>query len=75
MLAGLYELLQLRTAGLNAHGWALLLLGLASGSAAAYFALWGLLRYLRDHSSLVFAWYRVILGVILLAGAATGWLH
>ncbi len=75
VLAGLYELLQLRKAGLGAHGWELLLLGLASGSAAAYFALWGLLRYLRDHTSWVFAWYRVLLGIVLLVGAARGWFH
>jgi undecaprenyl-diphosphatase len=75
VLAGLYELLQLRKAGLNAHGWELLLLGLASGSAAAYFALWGLVRYLRDHTAWVFAWYRVFLGIVLLLGAARGWLH
>jgi undecaprenyl-diphosphatase len=75
VLAGLYELLQLRKAGLNAQGWELLLLGLASGSAAAYFALWGLVRYLRDHSAWVFAWYRVFLGIVLLLGAARGWLH
>jgi len=75
VLAGLYELLQLRKAGLGAHGWELLLLGLASGSAAAYFALWGLVRYLRDHTAWVFAWYRVILGIVLLFGAARGWLH
>lgn len=75
VLAGLYELFHLRKAGLNAHGWELLLLGLASGSAAAYVALWGLVRYLRDHTSWVFAWYRVILGIVLLVGAARGWLH
>jgi undecaprenyl-diphosphatase len=75
VLAGLYELLQLRKAGLGAHGWELLLLGLASGSAAAYAALWGLVRYLRGHTSWVFAWYRVLLGVALLAGAAAGWLR
>jgi undecaprenyl-diphosphatase len=73
VLAGLYELWQLRKAGLHAHGWALLLLGLASGSAAAYLALWALVRYLRNHTSWIFAWYRVILGIFLLLGAARGW--
>jgi undecaprenyl-diphosphatase len=75
VLAGLYELLQLRKAGLGAHGWELLLLGLASGSVAAYAALWALVRYLRDHTSWVFAWYRVLLGILLLVGAARGWFH
>ncbi len=75
VLAGLYELFHLRKTGLDAHGWELLLLGLASGSAAAYVALWGLVRYLREHTSWVFAWYRVLLGIVLLVGAARGWLH
>ncbi|HLW48061.1 MAG TPA: undecaprenyl-diphosphate phosphatase [bacterium] len=73
VLAGLFELWQLRKAGLHAHGWELLLLGLVSGSAAAYAALWALVRYLRNHTSWVFAWYRVLLGVLLLVGAARGW--
>jgi len=73
VLAGLVELLSLRKAGLHTEGWSLLVLGLASGSASAYLALWGLVRYLRDHTSWVFAWYRIALGVILLGGAAAGW--
>ncbi|HEV2359213.1 MAG TPA: undecaprenyl-diphosphate phosphatase [bacterium] len=75
VLAGLYELAHLRKAGLTGHGWGLLALGLASGSAASYAALWALVRYLRDHTSWVFAWYRVLLGIALLAGAAAGLLH
>ncbi len=75
VLAGAYELLSLRKAGLHGHGWLLLALGLASGSAASYLALWGLLRYLREHTSWVFVWYRIALGVILLIGAAAGRFH
>ena len=71
-LAGLVELLSLRKAGLHAHGWALLALGLASGSAASYLALWGLVRYLKEHTSWVFVWYRIVLGIVLLWGAARG---
>jgi len=72
VLAGLVELLSLRKAGLHAHGWALLALGLAAGSASAYLALWGLLRYLKEHTSWVFVWYRIALGILLLWGAAAG---
>ncbi len=75
VLAGLVELLSLRKAGLHADGWFLLGLGLASGSASAYAALWGLVRYLEGHSSWVFVWYRVALGVVLLLGAAAGRFH
>jgi undecaprenyl-diphosphatase len=72
VLAGLVELLSLRKAGLHAGGWGLLVLGLAAGSAAAYLALWGLLRYLKDHTSWIFVWYRIALGILLLWGSAAG---
>jgi undecaprenyl-diphosphatase len=72
ILAGVVELWTLRKAGLHADGWLLLGIGLASGTVSSYAALWGLVRYLRTHTSWVFAWYRVALGVILLLGAARG---
>jgi undecaprenyl-diphosphatase len=72
VLAGLVELLSLRKAGLHAGGWGLLVLGLAAGSASAYLALWGLLRYLKDHTSWIFVWYRIALGILLLWGSAAG---
>jgi len=72
LLAGLVELVSLRHAGLHAHGWLLLALGLASGSVSAYLALWGLVRYLTDHTSWIFVWYRIALGILLLWGAAAG---
>jgi undecaprenyl-diphosphatase len=75
VLAGLVELLSLRKAGLHAEGWALLALGLAAGSASAYLALWGLLHYLQKHTSWIFVWYRIGLGVFLLWGAARGLFH
>ncbi len=75
VLAGAVELLSLRKAGLHAGGWGLLALGLAAGSASSYLALWGLLRYLKDHTSWVFVWYRIALGVLLVWGAAQGRLH
>ncbi len=75
VLAGAFELLSLRKAGLHGYGWLLLALGLASGSAASYLALWGLLRYLKEHTSWVFVWYRIALGMILLIGAAAGRFH
>ena len=75
VLAGAVELLSLRKAGLHAGGWGLLILGLASGSASAYLALWALVRYLKEHSSWIFVWYRIALGVLLIWGAARGMFH
>ncbi len=75
VLAGVVELVSLRKAGLHAGGWGLLALGLAAGSASSYLALWGLPRYLKEHTSWVFVWYRIALGVLLLWGATRGRLH
>jgi undecaprenyl-diphosphatase len=73
-LAGLKELAELRHAGLDAHGWAVLGLGLVVASLSAFAAIWGLLHVLERYSAWPFAVYRALIGVVLLAGIATGWL-
>src|SRR5215469_9473912 len=73
-LAGLKELAELRHAGLDANGWAVLGVGLLIASLSAFVAIWGLLRILEQYSAWPFAVYRVLIGVVLLAGVATGWL-
>lgn len=73
-LAGLKELAELRHAGLDAHGWAVLGVGLLIASFSAFVAIWGLLRILERYSAWPFAVYRVLIGVVLFAGVATGWL-
>ena len=73
-LAGIKELEELRHAGLDAHGWAVLGVGLLIASLSAFVAIWGLLRILERYSAWPFAVYRVLIGVVLLAGVATGWL-
>jgi undecaprenyl-diphosphatase len=73
-LAGLKELAELRHAGLDAHGWAVLGVGLLIASLSAFVAIWSLLRVLERYSAWPFAVYRVLIGVVLLAGVATGWL-
>lgn len=72
VLAGVVELSSLRKAGLGAGGWAMLALGLAAGSASAYLALWALVRYLKEHTSWIFVWYRIALGALLIWGTAAG---
>ena len=73
-LAGFKELHELRHAGLDAHGWAVLVVGLIVASLSAFVAIWGLLRILERFSAWPFAVYRALLGAVLLAGVATGWL-
>lgn len=75
VLAGMTELWTLHKAGLTAHGWELLAIGVLSGSVASYVAIWGLVRYLERHTSWVFAWYRVALGIAILVGAGLGLLR
>src|SRR5215467_10917381 len=73
-LAGLKELAELRHAGLDTHGWAVLAVGLVVASLSAFVAIWGLLRILERFSAWPFAIYRAFIGFVLLAGVATGWL-
>jgi len=73
-LAGLKELAELRHAGLDGHGWAVLAAGLIIASLSAFVTIWGLLRILERFSAWPFAVYRALIGAVLLAGVATGWL-
>ena len=73
-LAGLKELTELRHAGLDAHGWSVLILGLVVASLSSFLAIWALLRILERFAAWPFVVYRAFLGAVLLAGVATGWL-
>src|ERR1700731_3770002 len=73
-LAGLKELAELRHAGLDAHGWLVLAVGLVIGSLSAFVAIGGLLRILERFSAWPFGRYPAFIGAVLLAGVATGWL-
>jgi len=73
-LAGFKELYELRHAGLDAHGWAVLLVGLIVASLSAFVAIWGLLRILERYSAWPFAVYRALIGAVLLIGLTAGWL-
>jgi len=73
-LAGFKELHELRHAGLDPHGWAVLAVGLIVASLSAFVAIWGLLRILERFSAWPFAIYRALIGAVLLIGIATGWL-
>jgi undecaprenyl-diphosphatase len=73
-LAGLKEIYELHKAHLSAYGWSVLAVGLVVASISAFFAIWGLLRVLERFSAWPFVAYRFFLGIVLLAGAALGWL-
>ena len=73
-LAGFKELHELRHAGLDMHGWAVLGVGLLIASLSAFGAIWGLVRILERFSAWPFVVYRALIGAVLLIGIASGWL-
>ncbi len=73
--AGFKELHALQKAQLDAHGWSILAVGLVVASISAFVAIWGLLRILERFSAWPFVIYRGFIGIVLLVGAATGFLH
>jgi undecaprenyl-diphosphatase len=73
-LAGLKEIHELWKAHLDAHGWGILACGLVVASLSAFVAIWTLMHVLERFSSWPFVAYRGVLGVLLLAGFALGWL-
>ncbi|MCF1448346.1 undecaprenyl-diphosphate phosphatase [Agrobacterium vitis] len=72
LLAGLKEVWELHKLALDSHGWALLGVGLVAGGISSLIAIWGLMRFLERFSTWPFVIYRIILGVVLLAAAASG---
>jgi undecaprenyl-diphosphatase len=72
-LAGLKELWTLHQAGLSPHGWTILVFGLLVASISAFFAIWGLMRFLEHFSTWPFVVYRFLLGVVLLTLAVWGY--
>jgi undecaprenyl-diphosphatase len=73
-LAGLKELWELHKIHLDWHAWSVLIVGIGVASVSAFFAIWGLMRILENFSSWPFVIYRILLGIVILIGAATGWL-
>ncbi|MBX9702904.1 MAG: undecaprenyl-diphosphate phosphatase [Silvanigrellaceae bacterium] len=72
--AGLKEIHELQKAHLSTAGWESLGFGLLVGSCAAFIAVFLLMKYIEKKSMLIFAWYRVILGTILVLGTYIGYL-
>jgi undecaprenyl-diphosphatase len=74
-LAGAKEVWELHKAHLSAHGWSLLGVGLGVAAVSSFVAIWGLMRVLERFTAWPFIAYRALLGVLILGGAATGWLR
>lgn len=73
-LAGFKELWELHKIHLDWYAWSVLVLGIGVAAISAFFAIWGLMKILENFSSWPFVIYRFLLGVVILAGVAMGWL-
>ncbi|VVO41877.1 undecaprenyl-diphosphate phosphatase [Pseudomonas fluorescens] len=71
-LAGLKELWALLHADMPMHAWPHLLFGLVVASISAFFAIWGLMKFLERFSTWPFVIYRALLGVFLIVAVSTG---
>ncbi len=71
-LAGLKELWVLFHAELPAQAWSHLLFGLVVASISAFFAIWGLMKFLERFSTWPFVIYRAVLGIFLIVAVSTG---
>jgi undecaprenyl-diphosphatase len=63
----------LHKAGLDAHGWSVLAVGLIVASISAFAAIWSLLRILERFSAWPFVVYRALIGLLLVGGVYLGW--
>jgi undecaprenyl-diphosphatase len=62
-----YETLKLARSGMLAHeNWSELALGFIVSAIVAFIAVKWLLRYVQTHRFTVFAWYRIVIGAVLL---------
>lgn len=71
-LAGLVELQGLLDGGMGSIGWVPLVGGLVAAVVSSYLAIFWLIRFLKQHSTWVFVWYRLAFGIVILAAIATG---
>ncbi len=74
-LAGGKELLVLASCPSRPHAWKMLGIGFVVSSASAFVAIWGLMRFLRNSTTWALVIYRAAFGLVLIAGAAMGWIH
>lgn len=72
LASGVYELKVLVAGGIQEIGWGSLCLGLVAAGVSGYVAIDFLLKYLERHTTYVFIWYRIGLGLLLWALILSG---
>lgn len=50
-------------------------IGLIAAFISALLAVKGLLKYISHHNFIIFAWYRIVFGVVVIASAYSGWVQ
>jgi undecaprenyl-diphosphatase len=69
-----YEFLKTRHAGEGPEDWNALAIGFVVSGIVAFIAVKWLLRYVQSHRFTVFAWYRIVLGVVLIGMVMSGFI-
>jgi len=64
--AGLKKMFELGSTGLEGSEWFVIIIGLLTAAVVGYMAIRFLLRYLENHSLNIFAYYRFLLGVVVI---------
>ena len=72
--AGMLELLHERS-HLASLGWTSIIVAIVVAFVSGYASIWFLMRYLKQHTTHVFIWYRLALGALMFALLFSGYLH
>jgi len=75
VLASAYDLYKHRDLLNLADDSALFAVGLSAAFISALLAVKGLLRYISHHNFIIFAWYRIVFGIVVIATAYSGLVH
>ena len=69
-----YEFLKTRHAGEGPEDWNALAIGFVVSGIVAFIAVKWLLRYVQSHRFTLFAWYRIVLGLVLIGMVMSGFI-
>jgi undecaprenyl-diphosphatase len=72
MLAGVVEFKEMLDVGFGGIGVIPLIAGLIAAAVSSYVSIVWLLRYLQNHDTWIFVWYRLGFGVVILGAIALG---
>ncbi len=71
--SGMFELLA-EWDHLAALGWGSVIISVIAAFLSGWASIWFLIRYLQTHNTNAFIYYRIVLGLVIMAMLSTGWL-